>query len=131
MVLKASRRLGLRYPNIFLTEAVFQREKVCDETYGSEMGVGIGIGIHIGLNHGLRWGFCMFKNGLSRPPNGLKSTHLVRGLDSDVVSQTDVDYFKSLVPHAQVSVIASARHMVAGDSNHVFGETVSQFLSVI
>lgn len=58
-------------------------------------------------------------------------THLVRGLDSDVVSETDVDYFKSLVPHAQVSVIASARHMLAGDSNHVFGETVSHFLSVI
>ena len=74
----------------------------------------------------------MLKNGLSSAAQRLEiPTHLVRGLDSDVVSQTDVDYFKSLVPHAQVSVIASARHMVAGDSNHVFGETVSQFLSVI
>ena len=56
-------------------------------------------------------------------------THLIRGLDSDVVSDSDVEYFKALVPHARVSVIASARHMVAGDSNRVFGATVASFLS--
>ena len=56
-------------------------------------------------------------------------TLLIRGLESDVVSEADVDYLQKLVPHAKACVIGSARHMVAGDSNHVFGEAVSSFLS--
>ena len=54
--------------------------------------------------------------------------HLVRGRMSELVSEDSVKAFKALVPHAHYTDVAGARHMVAGDSNDVFTEAVSDFL---
>jgi pimeloyl-ACP methyl ester carboxylesterase len=54
---------------------------------------------------------------------------LVRGQMSDVVTQTQVDEFLSLVPHADYVDVEKARHMVAGDANDIFTDAVLDFLS--
>ena len=54
--------------------------------------------------------------------------HLVRGGSSDLVSPEAVAHFRELVPHAEYSDIVDATHMVVGDQNDLFGETVVDFL---
>lgn len=54
--------------------------------------------------------------------------HLVRGGSSDLVSPEAVSHFRELVPHAEYSDIADATHMIVGDQNDIFGETVVDFL---
>lgn len=56
-------------------------------------------------------------------------TLLVRGRQSDVLSQAGVDDFLSLVPHAEYADIAGADHMVAGDRNDAFNAAVFAFLA--
>ena len=56
-------------------------------------------------------------------------TLLVRGRMSDVVTQTQVDEFFELVPHAEYVDVEHARHMVAGDRNDIFTESVLDFLN--
>jgi pimeloyl-ACP methyl ester carboxylesterase len=56
-------------------------------------------------------------------------TLLVRGGRSDVLGPAGVEELCRLVPHAEVRDIADAHHMVAGDENDVFTETVLEFLS--
>jgi pimeloyl-ACP methyl ester carboxylesterase len=53
---------------------------------------------------------------------------LVRGGNSELVSQEDAEHFLSLVPGARYTDIAEARHMVAGDMNDHFGVAVLDFL---
>lgn len=55
-------------------------------------------------------------------------TMLVRGTNSDVVSDEGVRSFQQLIPHAVVRS-AEAGHMVAGDDNDVFVSQVVDFLS--
>jgi pimeloyl-ACP methyl ester carboxylesterase len=54
-------------------------------------------------------------------------TLLVRGLDSDVVSDAGVDDLIGLLPTAAVVEVA-ASHMVAGDDNAVFVAATTRFL---
>ncbi|EFO30618.1 alpha/beta hydrolase fold protein [Roseibium sp. TrichSKD4] len=54
---------------------------------------------------------------------------LVRGRNSELVSQEYVDEFLQLVPHAKFVDIKDAGHMVAGDKNDVFAEAVETFLT--
>ena len=56
-------------------------------------------------------------------------TLLVRGRMSDVVTQVQVDEFFELVPHAEYVDVEHARHMVAGDRNDIFTESVLDFLN--
>lgn len=53
---------------------------------------------------------------------------LVRGLESDVVSDAGVATFRALVPHLQLADVAGAGHMVAGDRNDAFNSQVLEFL---
>lgn len=55
-------------------------------------------------------------------------TLLVRGQDSDIVSDAGVREFLALIDGAQYVDIAEAGHMVAGDDNDVFGAAVVEFL---
>jgi len=55
-------------------------------------------------------------------------TLLVRGAQSDVVSEAGVQDFLALCPHAEHLDVAQARHMVAGDRNDVFGKAAWDFL---
>ena len=55
-------------------------------------------------------------------------TLLVRGRQSDVVSEQGVQEFLELVPHARFIDIAGAGHMVAGDRNDAFTRAVVDFL---
>ncbi|MBZ0215475.1 MAG: alpha/beta hydrolase, partial [Fimbriimonadaceae bacterium] len=55
-------------------------------------------------------------------------TLLVRGRQSELVSEEHVEEFLSLVPHAQYSDISEAGHMVAGDQNDIFADAVIDFL---
>lgn len=56
-------------------------------------------------------------------------TLLVRGHMSDVVSEEVVNEFLALVPHAKFVDIKGAGHMIAGDLNDVFSDSVIGFLS--
>lgn len=55
-------------------------------------------------------------------------TLLVRGHLSDVVSEDIVEEFLALVPHAKFVDIKGAGHMIAGDLNDVFSDSVIRFL---
>jgi len=55
-------------------------------------------------------------------------TLLVRGKQSDVVTQEGVDHLLELIPHAQFSDIEGAGHMVAGDKNDRFNRAIHPFL---
>lgn len=52
---------------------------------------------------------------------------LVRGRESELVGESEVDAFIEAVPHAKFADIAGARHMVAGDRNDVFTDALLQF----
>lgn len=53
---------------------------------------------------------------------------LVRGKQSDVVTQEGVDHLLELIPHAQFADIEGAGHMVAGDKNDRFNRAIHPFL---
>lgn len=55
-------------------------------------------------------------------------TLLVRGRESDVVTDVEVEHFAQLMPNARVVDIRGATHMVAGDQNDVFLTAVDNFL---
>jgi len=56
-------------------------------------------------------------------------TLLVRGADSDVVSDAGVAAFREVMPHVEVFDVAQAGHMVAGDSNDLFNGAMLEFLA--
>jgi non-heme chloroperoxidase len=55
-------------------------------------------------------------------------TMVVRGGESDVVSDAGLADMLQLVPHATSVDVSAAGHMVAGDDNDVFAVTLDQFL---
>jgi pimeloyl-ACP methyl ester carboxylesterase len=55
-------------------------------------------------------------------------TLLIRGRLSDLVSTETANEFLAMVPHAEYVDLVDAHHMVAGDRNDVFTETVKEFL---
>ena len=55
-------------------------------------------------------------------------TLLIRGRLSDLVSTETAAEFLEMVPHAEYVDLADAHHMVAGDRNDAFTESVSEFL---
>lgn len=58
----------------------------------------------------------------------LVPTLLVRGRESDMLSEAAAAEFLHAVPHARSADVAGARHMVAGDRNDVFTHAVVTFL---
>jgi pimeloyl-ACP methyl ester carboxylesterase len=66
---------------------------------------------------------------LEQAAQGLKCpTLLVRGRQSDVVSEESVAHFRALAPQAEYVDVADAAHMVAGDRNDAFTNAVAEFL---
>jgi pimeloyl-ACP methyl ester carboxylesterase len=57
-------------------------------------------------------------------------TLLVRGRQSDIVTEDEVGGLTSLIPHARV-VTADTGHMIVGDDNGVFAEHLVQFLETL
>jgi pimeloyl-ACP methyl ester carboxylesterase len=55
-------------------------------------------------------------------------TLLVRGRQSDLLSEAGAQEFLELVPHARFVDVANAGHMVAGDRNDLFNNAVVSFL---
>lgn len=55
-------------------------------------------------------------------------TLLVRGRQSDLVTEAEAEAFLSMAPHAEYVDVADAAHMVAGDSNEVFTRAVVDFI---
>ncbi|MFD9663327.1 alpha/beta fold hydrolase [Rhodococcus sp. NPDC059968] len=53
---------------------------------------------------------------------------LVRGKESDVVSDEGVAEMRELIPHAQVVDVRDAGHMVAGDDNDIFTASLLGYL---
>jgi pimeloyl-ACP methyl ester carboxylesterase len=53
---------------------------------------------------------------------------LVRGMQSDVLSDASVAHFLQSFPRAEVLDVAGAGHMVAGDSNDVFTKGIVEYL---
>jgi pimeloyl-ACP methyl ester carboxylesterase len=58
-------------------------------------------------------------------------TLLVRGRQSDVVSEDGARAFLTLVPHARYADVSGAGHMVAGDRNDPFTAAVVRFLAEV
>lgn len=58
-------------------------------------------------------------------------TLIVRGSQSDVLSDAGVEDMVSLIPHARVAEVPGAGHMVAGDDNDVFGDALQEFLEEV
>ena len=56
-------------------------------------------------------------------------TLIVRGLQSDVVSDAGIADMQRLIPAAQIVEVPQAGHMVAGDDNDVFATRLTQFLA--
>lgn len=56
-------------------------------------------------------------------------TLLVRGRQSDLLSEEGARQFLSLAPHAEFVDVAGAGHMVAGDRNDAFTAAVVEFLA--
>ena len=65
-------------------------------------------------------------DGLKRARN--LPVQLVRGSESDVVSDRGVDELRDALPQLEVFDVAGAGHMVAGDRNDAFNEGVLNFL---
>ena len=55
-------------------------------------------------------------------------TLLIRGADSDIVSDDTVEHLRELLPHAYTHEVPDAGHMVAGDDNAVFLDQLGWFL---
>lgn len=53
---------------------------------------------------------------------------IVRGRQSDLLSEDGVREFLELVPHAEFADVSGAGHMVAGDRNDTFNEAILEFL---
>lgn len=53
---------------------------------------------------------------------------LIRGRLSDVVSEENAQEFLGVVPHAEYVDLKDAAHMVAGDRNDAFTESVAEFI---
>lgn len=66
---------------------------------------------------------------LDKVAEGVKCpAHLIRGKQSQIVSEAAVKHFLEVIPHADYTDISDAGHMIAGDKNDVFREAVSSFL---
>lgn len=66
---------------------------------------------------------------LDKVAEGVKCpTHLIRGKQSQIVSEEAVKHFFEVIPHAEYTDISDAGHMIAGDKNDVFKEAVIGFL---
>ena len=55
-------------------------------------------------------------------------TLLVRGRQSELVSEDHAEEFLTLVPHARLADVTGAGHMVAGDRNDIFQSAIMDFL---
>lgn len=53
---------------------------------------------------------------------------LIRGRESNLVTEERAQEFLKAVPHASYADVANARHMVAGDRNDIFTQAVTGFL---
>lgn len=58
-------------------------------------------------------------------------TLLVRGRQSDLLSEQGAHHFLELVPHAGYIDVADAGHMVVGDRNDVFAASVLEFVASV
>jgi pimeloyl-ACP methyl ester carboxylesterase len=58
-------------------------------------------------------------------------TLIVRGRQSDIVSDAGVAEMKRLIPHAATVDVGAAGHMVAGDDNDVFTASLDRFLAAM
>jgi pimeloyl-ACP methyl ester carboxylesterase len=54
---------------------------------------------------------------------------LVRGAQSDVVTQSAVDELLGRMPHLEVRDVSGAGHMIAGDKNDAFNDAILDFLA--
>lgn len=58
-------------------------------------------------------------------------TLMVRGRQSDLLSEEGAKEYQRLIPHGQFVDVAGAGHMVAGDRNDVFNDAVVNFLHAL
>lgn len=78
------------------------------------------------INHGAETG----QQRLVEAARGLKiPVLLVRGQQSELVTEEAVKAFREMVPHADFADVTGAGHMVAGDRNDAFNDAVSAFLA--
>jgi pimeloyl-ACP methyl ester carboxylesterase len=56
-------------------------------------------------------------------------TLLVRGKMSDIVDPEHVEELLEMIPHAESVDVSGAGHMVAGDSNDLFNDSIIDFLN--
>ncbi len=70
-----------------------------------------------------------FVDAMLQAAGGIRTpTLLVRGMQSDIVSEAGVEEFRRHMPSLQVYDVHGAGHMVAGDKNDAFNKGVIEFL---
>jgi non-heme chloroperoxidase len=76
-----------------------------------------------------RHNMAAYRERLAKAADGLAlPTLLVRGGLSDVLSEAGARSFLEQVPHAEYVNVENAAHMVAGDRNDIFADSVIEFL---
>ena len=55
-------------------------------------------------------------------------TLLVQGALSDILTDEEKEHFVMTIPHSQFAKIDDATHMVVGDKNDIFAESIAKFL---
>jgi non-heme chloroperoxidase len=58
-------------------------------------------------------------------------TLIVRGRQSDMISDAGIEDMKRLIPQATAVDVGAAGHMVAGDDNDVFTASLEDFLTSV
>jgi len=58
-------------------------------------------------------------------------TLIIRGVASDVVTEAGVAATMELIPHAETVAVGRAGHMVAGDNNAVFADSLEGFIESV
>jgi pimeloyl-ACP methyl ester carboxylesterase len=53
---------------------------------------------------------------------------LVRGLQSDIVSENGIAELRAILPDLEVFDVPGAGHMVAGDKNDAFNQAIIAFM---
>ncbi len=104
---------------------------------------GLGKNLRLGEDGRYRWhwdpAFLSLRGDVSQAPERMIEAArnvevpimLVRGRESNVVTQDAVEAFLDSVPHAHYVDVAEARHMVVGDRNEVFTRAVLAFLDTL
>ena len=77
----------------------------------------------------VEWDFYKLEERLMRAARSIDApTLIVRGSESDVVSEQTMVHLREALPHVEQALIAGTGHMIAGDDNAAFNDAILPFV---